>query len=209
VVTYNDSTYDAVVAIPPGSGTPDSDPRWVVMASVGATGQAGAPGATGPAGPMGAQGNPGPAGPQGLSGPQGLTGPQGPAAQTHGYVAEGVAGADCSTLCTSNPTSSLNRGNYLVTASIVVKNLNLISDYELSCSLYSLNSGVVGASPQIRVPGAFGQVGIPASGSVTLINNFTIASGLDDLWAQCTGGDPGVLFMTYVTVSAVSVGALD
>ena len=44
VVTYNGSTYDATVAIPPGGGTPDTNPAWSLMAQIGAQGQPGSQG---------------------------------------------------------------------------------------------------------------------------------------------------------------------
>ena len=75
VVTYNGSTYDATAAIPAGGGTPDQNPKWAVMAQVGAQGQTGAAGAQGP---QGAQGAAGPQGPQGDQGPQGIPGNMNP-----------------------------------------------------------------------------------------------------------------------------------
>jgi hypothetical protein len=79
VVTYNGSSYIAILPNGPNpSGpTPDKDPSWGVMAAggtVGATGPAGPQGPAGPMGPMGLLGNPGPTGP---TGPQGPAGPAG------------------------------------------------------------------------------------------------------------------------------------
>ncbi|MGC1157691.1 MAG: hypothetical protein WA891_07870, partial [Acidobacteriaceae bacterium] len=67
VVTYNGSSYIAILANGPNpSGpTPDKNPVWSVMAA----------GGTGPAGPQGPMG---PVGPTGLTGPAGATGPTGP-----------------------------------------------------------------------------------------------------------------------------------
>jgi len=101
VVTYNGSTYVAIVANGPNTQTPDQNPTdWSVMALEGATGPQGATGATGPMGLTGATGATGPQGPVGLTGatgatggqgPQGLTGPQGPQGSTG---AQGVAGTN-------------------------------------------------------------------------------------------------------------------
>jgi hypothetical protein len=80
VVTYNGSTYDALVALPPGGVTPDSNPAWALMAqqgAIGATGASGATGATGPQGPIGITGPTGATGPQGTQGNAGSIGPSG------------------------------------------------------------------------------------------------------------------------------------
>ncbi len=79
VVTYNGSTYDASVAIPPGGGTPDQNPHWTLMAQEGAQGQQGQQGAQGQQGPQGQTGATGPQGPIGPIGPQGPQGDQGQA----------------------------------------------------------------------------------------------------------------------------------
>ncbi len=70
VVTYNNSTYVAIVANQ--GAEPDNNPSdWSVMAAQGAAGPAGSQG------PAGAQGPSGPQGPQGPIGPQGPQGPPG------------------------------------------------------------------------------------------------------------------------------------
>jgi hypothetical protein len=79
VVTYNGSSYIAIVANGPNPNgpTPDQNPSWSLMAAagaIGATGPQGPPGAPGPEGIAGVMGNPGPAGPAGPAGPQGPTG---------------------------------------------------------------------------------------------------------------------------------------
>ncbi|MGB7552890.1 MAG: DNRLRE domain-containing protein, partial [Candidatus Korobacteraceae bacterium] len=79
VVTYNGSTYDASVAIPPGGGTPDQNPHWTLMAQEGAQGQQGQQGSQGQQGPQGQTGATGPQGPIGPIGPQGPQGDQGQA----------------------------------------------------------------------------------------------------------------------------------
>jgi hypothetical protein len=79
VVTYNGSSYIAIVANGPNpSGpTPDQNPSWSMVAAggaIGATGPQGLQGVPGPEGITGLMGNPGPAGPTGPEGPQGPTG---------------------------------------------------------------------------------------------------------------------------------------
>lgn len=87
VVTYNGSSYVAIVPNGPNptGPTPDKNPSWSLMASVGATG---------PAGPQGSLGPIGDPGPQGLTGPAGATGPQGPRGLTGAPGAPGPAGAN-------------------------------------------------------------------------------------------------------------------
>jgi hypothetical protein len=79
VVTYNGSSYVAIVPNGPNPGglTPDKNPSWSMMAAAGAigsTGPAGPQGPLGDPGPQGLMGNPGPAGPAGPTGPQGPVG---------------------------------------------------------------------------------------------------------------------------------------
>ncbi len=209
VVTYNGSTYFAIVAIPPFGPTPDNYAGWILMASVGATGQAGSPGATGPLGPTGAQGNPGLAGPQGFPGAQGPTGPQGSPALTHGYVAEGVTSADCSvpSACVSEATTRLNPGNYLLTASVVFQNQTPLTEYQVNCSLLDLDGSMHFDTVQILIPGAF--TGLPSTGTLVLGSGFHNSDFGQDgnaVYVQCSGG---AVSMTYASVSAVSVGALN
>jgi hypothetical protein len=88
VVTYNNSTYDATVAIAAGGNPPGTNSSWTPMAQAGA---AGAAGAQGPQGSQGLQGTTGAQGPQGTQGTQGATGPQGP---------QGPAGLNANSLMT-------------------------------------------------------------------------------------------------------------
>jgi hypothetical protein len=106
VVTFNGSTYVAIVANGPSNSNPDVNPAWTLMAQQGATGAAGpagSAGATGPQGPQGSIGTAGAIGPQGpagsagtngAQGPQGFTGPQGPQGATGPQGPAGAAGAD-------------------------------------------------------------------------------------------------------------------
>jgi len=97
VVTYNGSTYNAILA--GQNEEPDQNPAdWTLMAqagAAGAAGPAGPSGAQGPAGPIGATGATGATGPIGATGPQGpigLTGATGPAGATGNTGAQGPAG---------------------------------------------------------------------------------------------------------------------
>jgi hypothetical protein len=93
VVTYNGSSYIAILPNGPNpSGpTPDQNPSWGLMAA----------GGTGPAGPAGPQGPAGPPGSTGLMGNPGSTGPAGP---------QGPAGPAGGVLsyATSAPAGSMN-----------------------------------------------------------------------------------------------------
>ena len=84
VVTFNGTSYVAIVSSGPNTQTPDvNTTAWSVMAAAGAPGSSSA----GPAGPPGPQGPPGVQGPPGPIGPQGIQGPAGPVGS------QGVAGA--------------------------------------------------------------------------------------------------------------------
>jgi hypothetical protein len=74
VATYNGSTYDATTAIASNGGTPDTNPKWQLMAQAGAAGATGAVGAQGPIGFTGAPGAQGPIGATGATGAAGATG---------------------------------------------------------------------------------------------------------------------------------------
>jgi IPT/TIG domain/Collagen triple helix repeat (20 copies) len=76
VVTYNGSSYVAIVPNGPNPGgpTPDKNPSWSLMAAAGAAGPTGPQGPLGDPGPQGLMGNPGAQGPAGPVGPQGPTG---------------------------------------------------------------------------------------------------------------------------------------
>ncbi len=79
-------------------------------------------------------------------------------------------------------------------------------EYEMTCSLYHGSGGAFGAAPVIRLMVPFLNY---ATGTVTVISNFAASSSDDYVWVQCSGSDPAYVTMTYATVSAVSVDALD
>jgi len=104
VVTFNGSTYAAVIANGPGNVTPDISqcqlggpgsgvgPCWIVWAQAGTPGAAGPQGSMGPIGLTGAPGAQGPQGPQGAQGATGATGATGPAGLDGATGATGAAG---------------------------------------------------------------------------------------------------------------------
>jgi hypothetical protein len=127
VVTYNGSSYVAIVPNGPNPNgpTPDKNPSWSVMASVGATGTAG------PAGPQGPLGDPGPQGLMGNSGPQGPVGPAGPQGPTGGVLswAANIESIPVTLCLPTNPCSSTvnssvlaNAGTYILSGSQTFSN---------------------------------------------------------------------------------------
>jgi len=117
VVTYNGSSYVAIVPNGPNpyGPNPDKNPSWSMMAAAGATG------AVGPAGPQGSIGNPGPQGLMGNpgpTGPAGPTGPQGPAGGVLSFVTNrsdgGRWGLGQSALTTVNSIVLPNIGIYVL-----------------------------------------------------------------------------------------------
>jgi hypothetical protein len=91
VVTYNGSSYVAIVPNGPNPAgpTPDKNPSWSTMAAAGAIGPAGP---TGPQGPLGNTGPQGLMGNTGATGPAGPAGPQGPTGGVLSFVASPQVG---------------------------------------------------------------------------------------------------------------------
>ena len=103
VVTYNGSSYIAIIGNGPNPNgpTPDQSQDWGLLAAAGSPGAAGPAGAAGPLGPQGPPGATGAAGatgatgaqgPAGSVGPAGATGPQGPAGPAGPAGPQGPAG---------------------------------------------------------------------------------------------------------------------
>jgi hypothetical protein len=130
VVTYNGSSYIAIVANGPNPNgpTPDQNPSWSRMAAAGASGTTG---------PAGAMGQPGPAGPQGLTGlmgnpgPAGVAGPAGPQGPTGGVLSF---------------TTSTQQGNFLL--------LNGQALVVNSLALQNAGTYVIGGQETIQSEGA-------------------------------------------------------
>jgi hypothetical protein len=124
VVTYNGSSYVAIVPNGPNpSGpTPDKNPSWSVMAAAGATGPAG------PIGPQGPLGDPGPQGLMGNSGPQGPAGQTGPQGAAGGVLFSTYAQQVTNTVVTDaafNPLVTVSLpglGGYLVIGQVSLEN---------------------------------------------------------------------------------------
>ena len=115
VVTYNGSSYVAIVPNGPNptGPTPDKNPSWSLMAAAGATGQAGPVGPQGPLGdpgPQGLMGNPG------SPGPAGPVGPQGPA----GGVLSFTGNKETSSIRLLPEIDALNNGSVVTTNSIIL-----------------------------------------------------------------------------------------
>jgi hypothetical protein len=159
VVTYNGSSYVAIVPNGPNptGPTPDKNPSWSVMAAVGTTGPAG------PTGPQGPLGNPGPQGLMGNSGaqgPVGPTGPQGPA----GGVLSWAANIDPSpvTLCLpSNPCASTvnsivlaNVGTYFLSGSQTFDNDDQNNNLApLTCAIVANGTNAIALANATLLPG--------------------------------------------------------
>ena len=178
VVTYNGSSYIAIVANGPNptGPTPDQNPSWSLMAAAGATGPAGAVGPAGPQGSMGmtgVMGNPGPAGPAGPAGPQGPTG------GVLSFSANGFTNPGCIYACEIDLTA----GTFV---SIVSINLPYVGTYILGGQQTIGNDDIsVGGTIECAVMDSLGVVpsgapvsigSIPAGGSLTLPLNGYVAT---------------------------------
>ena len=140
VVTYGGSTYEAMVAIAAGGGTPDLNSNWALMAQQGAQGQAGATGpqgASGPQGPAGATGSQGTSGPQGPAGANGAQGPQGPIGLTG---PQGPSGGSTNWRGTWNNTATYNAIDAVAYngSSYVALSTNVNAEPDISPSLWQL-----------------------------------------------------------------------
>ncbi len=161
VVTYNGSSYIAIVPNGPNptGPTPDKNPSWSMMAAAGATGPAG------PAGPQGSLGDPGPQGLMGNPGAPGPAGPAGPQGPTGGVLS----------FVTANPNNPIqlqessvsvasillqNTGTYVLGGQVVIYNEDANNQAQAGCFL-SVNGQTIptGPSPtQTLGPFAFGTV---------------------------------------------------
>lgn len=137
VVTYNGSSYIAIVPNGPNpSGpTPDKNPSWSLMAAVGAAGVAG------PAGPVGPQGPLGDPGPQGLMGNPGSPGPAGPRGPAGGVLSFATNTTDGFSITTGHPTTIntlvlQNTGTYVVGGQQTFANQDSSRTALVGCYLY-------------------------------------------------------------------------
>lgn len=136
VVTYNGSSYIAIVANGPSPAgpTPDLSPSWSMLAAagaVGATGPQGPQGPIGPEGPEGLMGNPGPVGPAGPTGPQGPAGGVLFFATTVGLAPVAISGSYSTILSISLP----NTGTYILGGQQAVQNEDPSNGASLYCDV--------------------------------------------------------------------------
>jgi hypothetical protein len=161
VVTYNGSSYVAIVPNGPNpSGpTPDKNPSWSVMAAAGASGPAG------PTGPQGPLGDPGPQGLMGNSGPQGPAGPVGPQGPTGGVLSwaaniESIPVTLClpSNPCESTVNSSVlpNVGTYILSGSQAFENDDQNNNLApMTCAIVANGTSTIALSYATLQPGGY------------------------------------------------------
>ena len=90
-----------------------------------------------------------------------------------------------------------------------MENQNVLMPYQVTCTLYfgnGVNDVAFGAPATIALAAAASKT---PTGTVTLTSTFDSVQAGYQLWAQCSGGDPGYVFMTYATISAISLNALN
>jgi hypothetical protein len=166
VVTYNGSSYVAIVPNGPNPNgpTPDVNPSWSLMASAGAAGP------TGPAGPQGPIGAPGPQGLMGNSGPTGPAGPAGPQGPAGGAISwvPNIGGAVSLPVNTSEqifPLALPNYGVYLLTGRIGIYNTDTQHSASVECVVQkSDGTSESGATDSYATIPPNGQVTLPLDG---------------------------------------------
>jgi Collagen triple helix repeat (20 copies)/IPT/TIG domain len=177
VVTYNGSSYVAIVPNGPNptGPTPDKNPSWSLVAAAGATGPVGPVGPQGPlgdSGPQGLMGNPGAIGPAGPAGPQGPTG------GVLSFAANGFTNPGCIFACDIDLTSGTfvsivsinlpNVGTYILGGQQTIGNDDTSVGGTIECAV--MNSlGVVPAGAPVSIGSipAFGSLTLPLNGYVT------------------------------------------
>lgn len=187
VVTYNGSSYVAIVPNGPNpSGpTPDKNPSWSVMAAVGAAGPAG------PAGPQGPLGDPGPQGLMGNPGAPGPAGPQGPSGAVLSFAAK--ATTDFLTLPSNSQLATVisidlaNAGTYVLGGQLVITNNDSSIIAGIGCKVLDTS----GASP-LGVPNPYATIQ-PGNEPVTIpLNGYYIATTAPvTLSVECQEGGYG------------------
>jgi hypothetical protein len=159
VVTYNGSSYIAIVpnGPTPGGPTPDKNPSWSLIAAAGATGLAG------PAGPQGPLGDPGPQGLMGNPGAQGPVGPAGPQGPTGGVLSwaaniGSIPVVLClpSSPCESTVNSSVltNVGTYILSGSQTFENNDQNNNLApVTCAIVANGTSTIALSNATLQPG--------------------------------------------------------
>ncbi|HLY41273.1 MAG TPA: IPT/TIG domain-containing protein [Terracidiphilus sp.] len=186
VVTYNGSSYIAIVpnGPDPNGPTPDQNPSWSMMAAGGAVGATGPQGTQGPPGP---EGMPGPMGNPGPAGPTGTTGPQGPTGGVKSFA--GTVGGPNVTISTSNYATILsitlpNAGTYVLGGQQAIVNEDTANGAYIFCDVKD-SSGFIGGLP-------ISWSSLAASETRTIpINGYYVASSAStQLIFQCISEGP-------------------
>lgn len=203
VVTYNGSSYIAIVANGPSPAgpTPDLSPSWSMLAAagaVGATGPQGPQGPIGPEGPEGLMGNPGPVGPAGPQGPQGPAGGvKSYASFTLGWdspsVTFGVSFTQIGSVTLSQP------GTFLFVGAINVYS-GATNPTTVECLMNSSAGEITPRSNLVNVPNG-NHVTVPLYGTYT----FTTAPTVVNIW--CSGGNTSsdLLYAVQAGLTAVQL----
>ena len=184
VVTYNGSSYVAIVPNGPNptGPTPDKNPSWSLMAAAGAIGP------TGPAGPQGPLGDPGPQGLMGNPGAPGPAGPIGPQGPTGGVLSFAIADPVTLIQLQSSPVSVTsivlqNVGTYVLGGQLLLYN-NDSSGATIGCYAQVAGQYITGT------PYSFQTIGPFAAGTVPLAGYYVNSSTATTLNVVCTNNGP-------------------
>jgi hypothetical protein len=174
VVTYNGSSYIAIVANGPNptGPTPDQNPSWSLMAAAGAAGATGPAGAVGPPGPAGQQGSTGLMGNPGPGGPAGPAGPQGPTGGVLSFAANvnrGSTDLGPTGFLTVNSIVLTNVGTYILGGIEYLENLDPYNPGGAVCLVSDSNGQTLG------LPSGGGTFA-PDQGVATPLNGFYVAA---------------------------------
>jgi hypothetical protein len=199
VVTYNGSSYIAIVPNGPNpSGpTPDQNPSWSLMAAggaIGATGPQGPQGAPGPEGITGLMGNPGPAGPAGPAGPQGPTG--GVLSFATSFQENNIPLSPQGTVIDSLVLP--NVGTYVIGGQQTMLNEDPVNAIQAACNLYDGADAFPGLQPTA------GQI-LPKSFAVLPFAGYYVATSAPiTLTETCQAGSSSA-FATQGVLTAIQV----
>jgi Collagen triple helix repeat (20 copies)/IPT/TIG domain len=184
VVTYNGSSYIAVVPNGPNpmGPTPDNNPSWSPMAMAGATGPAGPAGAQGPIGApgmTGVMGNPGPAGPTGPQGPQGTVGVLSWAANAEVPGIPIPSSENGITSAVVNSITVNNVGTYILGGTQIVSTSGGLYNLSITCTISDGNQADSGLI-------VFGYVPIEATNSIPIGGSLTVTSAPTTISVACS-----------------------
>ncbi len=206
VVTYNGSSYIAIVANGPNptGPTPDKNPSWSLLAAAGTAGAAGPAGALGLQGPAGEQGLTGPMGNPGPAGPAGPAGPQGPTGGVLSFAANVVVSfiqIPVNTETTLNSIVLPNIGTYVLGGQEQISNQDPSNGGEVYCIVWNHVASVPGApSPQQTFgPGQYG--------TIPLAGFYVNSSAPTTLYFDCGSTGPSTSISAFAggTFTAIQV----